>query len=213
MFIKRQALSRVAPFHSFELLLSCQRLHRHMVCRMVEAVRQQREELHWAMLWLMSYTFLLRMPSEARRSCSHCCVIIRARYAQALQTCKGSPRDEALKDKQTLIWYENGEVCIRILRRKNRSSGSGVLKRKCCCRGDMVDICPVHSLWNRFFCHLPCGAEPWSSVTPKAALAKLRLSLRGLGSTDAELYGTHDFRRGHAEARLRMHVPHLLSAT
>ena len=122
---------------------------------------------------------------------------------QALQTCKGTPDNVALKDEQTLIWCDNGQVCIRILRRKNKHKGSGVLKRKCCCRGDLVDICPLHTLWNRFFCHLPCGAEPWAQISPKAALARLRQLLHRLGSTDADRYGTHDFRRGHAEACLR----------
>ena len=156
---------------------------KQLVSRIVAAVGQQLEELSWAMLWLLSYTFLLRVPSEA------------------LHVCKGCPSDAALSNKQTLIWLEDGELCIRILRRKNRPKGSGVLTRKCCCRGDIMDVCPVHTLWKRFFCHLPDGAEPWSSTSSKFALARLRQLLHRLGIKDADLYGTHDFRRGHAEVR------------
>ena len=38
--------------------------HRIMVSNMIKAVQQGKEQLAYAMLWLATYTFLLRMPSE-----------------------------------------------------------------------------------------------------------------------------------------------------
>ena len=127
---------------------------------------------------------------------------------QALPTCRGSSTETAPAEKQTVIWREDDEVCIRIRRRKNRPGGSGVLRRRCCCQGT-VELCPVHTLWDRFFKHLPCGAEPWRHISANAAIEKLRAVLRRLGIPDAGLYGTHDFRRGHAEVReiVLIHFP------
>ena len=54
-------------------------LFRHMVCNMVMAVEKGKEELRFAALWLFSYLFLLRLPSEAgstelavRTACVRC---------------------------------------------------------------------------------------------------------------------------------------------
>ena len=115
-----------------------------------------------------------------------------------MPTCKGKPDDANLAGAQTLIWREGDEVCIRIAKRKNRPKGSGILRRRCCCEGS-VDMCPVHTLWDRFFARLPEGSEPWKDISPGAARGKLRALLHRLGIVDADLYGTHDFRRGHAE--------------
>ena len=173
-------------------------LCRTMVLNMVKAVGLGQELRNWAMLWLTAYTFLLRVPSEA------------------IPMCRGSPDDAALAGKQTLIWREGDEVCIRMLRRKNKPKGSGVLRRKCCCQqGARADIysslvCPVHTLWDRFFRLLPEGTEPWKDTTEKEALAKLRELLGKLGIQHVEKYGTHDFRRGHAEARMSICSTHIL---
>jgi hypothetical protein len=171
---------------------------------MVKAVRLGKEQLHLAMLWLMSYTFLLRLPSEARELRSggvsgralHACV-----QCQALMACKGSPDDPALAKMQTLVWKEGNEVCIRILRRKNKPQGSGVIRRECTCKG-CVDTCAVHTLWTRFFEKLATGHQPWALISPNEARARLRAVLDRLGVPDVNLYGTHDFRRGHAEVRV-----------
>ena len=57
----------------------------------------------------------------------------------------------------------------------------------------------VHALWHSFFAALPDGAEPWSDITPAMARDRLRRTLQRLQVPSAAGYGTHDFRRGHAE--------------
>jgi len=117
---------------------------------------------------------------------------------QALPMCKGTPSEPSATDKQSLIWKEGEFVCIRLLRRKNRPKGSGVLRRRCTCDG-CVDTCAVHTLWDRFFGRLPDGHQPWLQVTPGHARERLRALLGKLGVAQPQKYGTQDFRRGHAE--------------
>ena len=121
-------------------------------------------------------------------------------FAQALPACKGSPDTPGLAEKQTLIWKDEQGVCIRILRRKNRPQGSGVLRRVCSCAGGQK-TCVVHKLWETFLEPLPVGAEPWKSLQPGHVRSRLRRLLNILGVPDAAKYATQDFRRGHAEAR------------
>jgi len=147
---------------------------------MVKAVQRQLEELSYAMLWLISYAFLLRLPSEA------------------LPLCKLRPGDSRAPGEQTIIWREGDEVCLRMLRRKNRPNGSGTLRRMCTCRGS-VSTCIVHTLWDRFLAKLDEGAKPWAGISEGMAMARLRKILERLSVPDAAKYGTHDFRRGHAE--------------
>jgi hypothetical protein len=60
-------------------------------------------------------------------------------------------------------------------------------------------MCPVHTLWDRFFALLPDGHKPWAHVGDGRAREHLRSTLRALKVPDADQYGTHDLRRGHAE--------------
>ena len=202
MFIDRFLPMCVA---ALSVLTPCLLQLRIIVYNMVKAVEHGREELNLAMLWLITYTFLLRLPSEVSSICAQwgLCMSF-AHWPQALLACKGSPDDLALAEKQTLVWREGDQVCIRILRRKNRPSGSGVLRRMCTCQGS-VDMCAVHTLWDRFFERLPSGHEPWRHMTSDKARLKLREALRRLGIVHADRYGTHDFRRGHAEVCV-MHI-------
>ena len=57
----------------------------------------------------------------------------------------------------------------------------------------------VHVVWDQFLEQLPQGAHPWRHISANAAREALRHSLRLLSVPEAEAYGTHDFRRGHAE--------------
>ena len=142
------------------------------------------------MLWLMAYTFLLRLPSEA------------------LPACRASPEQTQYSQEQTLVWREADTVCIRMKRRKNRRMGSGTLRRGCTCASAEADfckdMCPLHSLWERFFEKLPEGSHPWGAITPHMAMTRLRATLAELGVANPETYGTHDFRRGAAEASLHV---------
>ena len=117
---------------------------------------------------------------------------------QALPMRKCEPDSEIAKTSQAIIWREGDEICLRLLRRKNRQQGSGIMRRKCSCRGTKT-ICPVHTLWDRFFAHLSDGEVPWANVSAAFARCRLRQLLTALGVTNAGAYGTHDFRRGHAQ--------------
>ena len=64
-----------------------------------------------------------------------------------------------------------------------------------------MSTCVVHTLWDQYFSALADGEQPRKGITPNAARSRLRQILARLHVPDAEKYGTHDFRRGHAEAR------------
>ena len=67
---------------------------RSLLSKMVKAVDQGKEEMRFGMLWLVSYCFLLRLPSEVGRGLCYLlgmlvCVLMSARrclYANASQT-------------------------------------------------------------------------------------------------------------------------------
>jgi len=155
-------------------------IDRVMLCNMVNAVKQGWEDIRMASLWLITYIFLLRMPSEA------------------LLACKGNPSDSGTETQQTLVWREGDEICVRILRRKNRQQGSGTMRRQCTCQGSAL-MCAVHGLWERFWENLADGTQPWADISPGYARMRLRKVLQRLSVPDAQKYGTHAFRRGHAE--------------
>ncbi len=122
---------------------------RSCVANMVMAVQKKQEETAYAMLRLMAYLFLLRLPSEASaRYVALCCWPVLAR-SQALPTCKARPDSPGASSEQSIIWLEDDAVCFRMLRRKNRPKGSGVLRRICSCRGG-VSTCTVHTLWGAY---------------------------------------------------------------
>ena len=132
----------------------------------------------YAMLYLLTYVFLLRLPSEA------------------LPCTRGS--GEALGCAQAQIWFDGVEVHLQLKRRKNMDGGSE-MSRKCWCKAD-PSTCPVHVLWP-FFAALPVGAMPFAGITAGRALKTLRQALCLFSATrkDANLYRCHDLRRGHAK--------------
>jgi len=115
-----------------------------------------------------------------------------------LPTCKGSLETVATSREQSLIWRDGEAVCFRMMRRKNRPRGSGILRRVCSCSGG-PHTCTLHQLWYGFFEELPVGCCPWKDITAAKARERLRQTLGRLGVNQAESYGTQDFRRGHAE--------------
>ena len=157
------------------------------VRNMVAAVDTGHEVKRLAMLWLFAYTFLLRLPSEA------------------LPTWKGNADSQATSKHQTVIWRSADTVCIRILERKNRPGGSGILYRRCSCDGSPI-TCAVHMLWDKFFAELDDDAAPWEDISASYARTRVRAVLEHLGVPNAMSYGTHSFRRGHAEVNVALHT-------
>ena len=151
-----------------------------------KALRDKSNEAHitmaFAMLWLVSYAFLLRVPSEA------------------LPMKKMRPLEDGADGEQSIVWREGEEVCLRLRSRKNRRQGSGVMRRACTCAGGKA-TCMVHTFWDSWMQFWPDGEAPWSPCTAQLAITRLRADLAKLAPvvTEPEKYGTHDFRRGHAE--------------
>ena len=126
-----------------------------------------------AMLFLTSYVFLLRVPSE------------------------GLPitvNHNGSSDGKALISVEDEAVVLRLTSRKNRPQGS-TLKRGCWC-GECEATCPVHVL-GAWYKALPHGSRAFVGITAASALADLRNWLHRLEVPEAEKYRLHDFRRGH----------------
>ena len=94
--------------------------------------------------------------------------------------CRGGDGFEPSSGEQSVIWLEDDTLCLRLLRRKNRPQGSGIMRRKCCCQGN-PHICPLHVVWDRFFSKLAPGTKPWSEVSAGHARASLRDLLAKLG--------------------------------
>ena len=153
-------------------------LRRHTVAKLLGLVPQGKLPAEYAMLYLFTYVFLLRLPSEA------------------LPCTVGGAAFES--DSQTLVWLGGDELHLRLQRRKNMPEGSQI-SRRCWCKSDCA-TCPVHVL-GKFFAELPPGSQPFDRITPALALRALKAALALLPDTrkDASLYRCHVFRRGHAQ--------------
>ena len=122
-------------------------------------------------LFLISYVFLLRLPSEAL----------------------------PLTAGQACIYVEEDELVLELVTRKNKLRGSK-LRRACWCKnGDSVAkaTCPMHVL-APVLKQIEVGAILFKGITAGSALATLRYVLGCLEVDNAEAYRTHDLRRGHA---------------
>ena len=147
------------------------------VLRMVRlAATKTAQEWIVAMLFLASYVFLLRLPSEALPMTS---------------LGVGSGHGE-----QSVIQRVGDTVCLKLRRRKNRPSGS-VLSRACWCQKS-PETCPVHVLWP-FFESCGVNVKPFVHITPRTALWYLRSTLNELRVPESHIYNTRDFRRGHTQ--------------
>ena len=99
---------------------------------------------------------------------------------------------------QSAMWKTGEVICLRLRSRKNAQFGSGIMRRACTCPGSRA-MCPVHALWERHFARLPDGSMPWAGMSSGSALSALRNVLTHLAVPCADEYGTHAFRRGHAQ--------------
>ena len=127
-----------------------------------------------SMLYLCTYVFLLRLPSEA----------------MPLTAWEGDSSLAPGDDPASPML-----VCT-LRRRKNKPRGS-VLSRRCWCAKDKV-TCPVHVLLPRVM-DCPKEARLFQGISRYAANAKLRKMLTILEVPDASKYSVHDCRRGHAK--------------
>lgn len=149
-----------------------------LVREIVARCSQKAESVHWGMLFLFTYVFLLRLPSEA---------------IPVVRGCVGSAQNEK---HANIVYLEDGLLCLRLKRRKNKPGGS-LLKRACWC-SQCERTCPVHVLWP-FFMGVNVGQAAFPGVSAGIALRQLKVLLRALGQEDYKNYRCHDLRRGHAK--------------
>ena len=128
-------------------------------------------------LFVTAYAFLLRLPSEAL-------VIQRA---------------ASLGDASHLragLFIDEEAAVLSLARRKNRERRTTIV-RNCWCQRSRV-TCPVHAL-GTWFNSRPVGDAPWAGWHATGVRSALRTALRHAGVANADAYGTHSFRRGHAQ--------------
>ena len=147
------------------------------VARLVSHLGASVEGRRFAMLCLASYAFLLRLPSEALPA-------VRVED------------DAAAAGEASAFVVSDKSVVLHLARRKNHECRS-VLTRHCWC-DECAVTCPVHAL-GAWLGGAPTGQCLWAAWSPGAVRARLRRELRELGRQDANAFGTHAFRRGHAQ--------------
>jgi hypothetical protein len=131
--------------------------------------------LSFAQLFLMSYAFLLRLPSEA------------------IPVVAGRGRD--IEGEQAVLSVAGNELILCLRTRKNKRLGSRLV-RGCWCR-ESATTCPVHVL-GPLVQSTAEGQPLFGQITAALALKTLRVLLEALKVRGAAAYRTHDLRRGHA---------------
>jgi len=127
------------------------------------------------MLFIASYAFLLRVPSEGIPMAAH-------------SASAGDPTPIfSVTESAATLWFPF---------RKNMLWPSQQV-RKCWCKNCPL-TCPVHIL-GAYMRGLPGGSQPFAHIVPAQAVTALRELLGEAGVTNASLHRLHDFRRGHAE--------------
>ena len=131
------------------------------------------------MLFVASYAFLLRLPSEG--------------LPLAVGACP--------EGKECPVFSAaGGEVEVWFPFRKHRQHPTKLV-RACWCEACPI-TCPVHVL-GAYMAEQPVGSQPFVHICQHQALLALREMLTFLGVANAWKHRTHDFRRGHAEVRNR----------
>ena len=148
-----------------------------IVTSIVMTCCMQADDMQWGMLFLLTYVFLLRLPSEA---------------IPVVRGCVGLSHNE---EHANCVYMEGELLCLKLKRRKNKPRGS-LLKRACWCH-DCACTCPVHVLWP-FFQRLDVGQAAFPRASAGGALRQLRSVLHTLGIANYSCYRCHDLWRGHA---------------
>ena len=146
-----------------------------MLEKIVEWARSHAGYNRYVVLFALAYIFLLRLPSEA------------------LPMVLGPSSDN---DKQSVLHVLPEELILYLKRRKNQPFG-GKLVRRCWCRTSR-STCPVH-VFGRSMRNMSPGTEFFPNISAGNALSVLRHILMQINVSSAQLYRTHDLRRGHVK--------------
>ena len=164
--------------------------------QLIELMQRRGWGDQFAVLIFLSWTFLLRIPSEALP-------LRRQRAGQDLES------DERLEARAVIGLVDN-KLIIKLNRRKHMASGSRMI-RVCVCEDyaqDSLELrapqlyCPVCHLWPAICRSTPVGQPLFPSWTGKLVLTELRSVAHASGWTQAAKLGTHSVRRGAARAIL-----------
>ena len=134
----------------------------------------------FSMLFLLSYVFLLRVPSEA---------------LPVVSSSIGVGDGLLTNDEHSRLACDGKTLTLVLAQRKNKPFGSR-LERSCWCRKCKL-TCPVHVL-GRWINSLPHASKPFARISPKRATDELRRRLQAQGCADAAAHVLKNFRRGHA---------------
>jgi hypothetical protein len=151
-----------------------------VLVRLLNLAADRPELNELAMIFLASYAFLLRVPSECLPMAAH---------------------EAPCNSEVPVFCIRGGEAVLRLPFRKNRLFPTEIV-RSCWCKS-CKSTCPVH-VFGAFMRGLPAGARPFALFNPGQTLLALRELLCELGIEHAMLHRLHDFRRGHAEDLRRL---------
>ena len=145
-----------------------------VLCFYTFADEEQPEYPKFAMLFLLTYSFLLRLPSEA------------------LPSIRGNSGMASAGNHKAVLYRQDDDLFLKLSSRKNKPR-----ERPCWC-SQCSTTCPVHALWP-FFEQLELGEKPFAGIAAGRAMQVLRSFMHSLGDRQHKLYRTHDLRRGHAK--------------
>lgn len=165
----KQAISKKGAFHARPKEF----VRQEHIRQMLVLATDRPEYGNAALMFLITYIFLLRLPSE-------CLPIV-----------IGS----GLYDEQAMLSWTDDSLTLVLKRRKNTDQPTTMV-RTCWCSTCPI-TCPIH-VAAAALKSFKTGDRPFSSFSPAKALSELRAMLAIIGISNAARYRTHDIRRGHA---------------
>jgi len=148
--------------------------------QLLTVVMLKNELREMMLLFIASYAFLLRLPSEGLPMAAHM-------MPQGLVGDRRVPVFKVQGDSQVEVWFPF---------RKHRLWPTQAARGCWCAKCGMT--CPVHIL-GTYMKSLAPETQPFAHISSRRALSTLRSLLIDLGVPDATKHGSHGFRRGHAE--------------
>ena len=152
-------------------------IHKATVEQMVVWTEERDVELRrFAVLFLLAYSFLLRVPSAALPAVVGCC--------------------DGVQTSNAALVASGETLTLHLNRRKNKPTGSCLVRRCCCATSpNMCIVCLLRPLMLA----TPPGKRIFEGITAGGAVWALRHLLEAVGIEGAQAFRPHDLRRGHAE--------------